>query len=499
MSKKVIIIGAGIAGLSIGCYLRMNGYDTEIFEMHTMPGGLCTSWQRGDYTFDGCISWLVGSGPANNLYPLWNELIDMKALKLVYPPEYNRVEDENGRFISVRTNVDELERELLEKAPEDKELSLAFTGAIRKLKDLELPAEKAPETYTLLDRIKIVFNFIPYLKDYKKWIGITAGEMAEKCKNPLLKKTFEFGTVPEMSLFFLIMTLAWMHKKSAGYPIGGSLYLARLIEKRYLELDGKIHYNSRVKKINTKDDAVSGVLLENGDIHDADIVVSAADGYATIFKMLAGKYTGKKILRFYENHKTSPSYLQFSAGISRTFPGVSHKLTFPIEKPLIIDPETSYTYLKFRVMNYDPTQAPEGKTAVISVLHTKNYKYWTDLKENDIKQYKKEKKRIADELIDILEKRFGNIKTNVEVTDISTPATVIRYTGNWKGSLQGWLFSPEIGLKSIDRMLPGLKNFYMAGHWVEPCGGLPPALKSARNAAQVICKHDKKTFATTNY
>ena len=54
--KKVIIIGAGIAGLSAASYLQRNGYDTEIFEAHSLPGGLCTSWKRVDYTFDYCIS-----------------------------------------------------------------------------------------------------------------------------------------------------------------------------------------------------------------------------------------------------------------------------------------------------------------------------------------------------------------------------------------------------------------------------------------------------------
>ncbi|OYT33480.1 hypothetical protein B6U96_15390 [Archaeoglobales archaeon ex4484_92] len=61
MSKKVIIIGAGIAGLSTGCYLQMNGYETQIFEMSQSPDGLCTSWKRKGYVFDGCIHWLVGS------------------------------------------------------------------------------------------------------------------------------------------------------------------------------------------------------------------------------------------------------------------------------------------------------------------------------------------------------------------------------------------------------------------------------------------------------
>ena len=43
MVKRVVIIGAGISGLSAGCYARMNGYDTEIHEAHSLPGGLCTA------------------------------------------------------------------------------------------------------------------------------------------------------------------------------------------------------------------------------------------------------------------------------------------------------------------------------------------------------------------------------------------------------------------------------------------------------------------------
>ncbi len=499
MTKKVNIIGAGIAGLSAGCYLRMNGYDTEIFELHNVPGGLCTSWERGNYIFDGCIHWLVGSNPADNFYHLWNELVDMKQLKFVDYQEYIRVEDKNGRFISVRTNLDELEQELLEKAPEDKKLITGFIGAARKFLPLQMPIEKAPGTYNLPDGIKLMFKLIPYLRDLKKWVRIPAAEFAKKCKNPLLEKTFEFMFVPEMSVLFLIMTMIWMHKQCAGYPIGGSLKFARLIEKKYLELGGKIHYKSRVKKIITRDNSATGLLLENGETHPADIVVSAADGYSTIFEMLAGKYTDKKILHYYENYKTFPSYLQVSLGVSRTFPDVPHILYFPLEKPLVIDPGTSAEDIGVRVFNFDPTMAPEGKTVITCLFSTYNYKYWVDLRENHQEKYKEEKKRIADEIIEILEKKFGNIKSGVEVTDISTPATVIRYTNNWKGSLEGWLLTPAVGLKPMKKTLPGLKDFYLAGQWVEPGGGLPAAIMSGRNITQIICKKDKKKFIASHY
>ncbi len=44
MDKSIIIIGTGIAGLSVGCYGQMNGYSTQIFEMDTRPGGEKTGY-----------------------------------------------------------------------------------------------------------------------------------------------------------------------------------------------------------------------------------------------------------------------------------------------------------------------------------------------------------------------------------------------------------------------------------------------------------------------
>lgn len=70
----MIIIGAGVAGLSAGCYAQMNGYRTEILEMNNTPGGLCTSWKRKGHTFDGSPAGLAGSSPASAIFRLWQEL-----------------------------------------------------------------------------------------------------------------------------------------------------------------------------------------------------------------------------------------------------------------------------------------------------------------------------------------------------------------------------------------------------------------------------------------
>ena len=93
------------------------------------------------------------------------------------------------------------------------------------------------------------------------------------------------------------------------------------------------------------------------------------------------------------------------------------------------------------------------------------------------------------------DEKFGNLKADIEEIDVATPATFHRYSGNRRGSVQGWLPGKNlIAIPPVDFELPGLKNFYYCGHWSVPGGGLPVALKSARDVAKIICKRSKVEF-----
>ena len=71
--KSIIIIGTGIAGLSAGCYGRMNDYRTQIFEMdNARSGGLCTTWKRKDYKIDACIECWTGAGPGRRSFAIFH-------------------------------------------------------------------------------------------------------------------------------------------------------------------------------------------------------------------------------------------------------------------------------------------------------------------------------------------------------------------------------------------------------------------------------------------
>jgi phytoene dehydrogenase-like protein len=72
--KQIIIIGAGMGGMAAGIYGQINGFETTIFEAHSLPGGQCTNWTRKGYVFDGCMHYFGGGNPHSKVEAFWNEL-----------------------------------------------------------------------------------------------------------------------------------------------------------------------------------------------------------------------------------------------------------------------------------------------------------------------------------------------------------------------------------------------------------------------------------------
>jgi len=84
----------------------------------------------------------------------------------------------------------------------------------------------------------------------------------------------------------------------------------------------------------------------------------------------------------------------------------------------------------------------------------------------------------------------------VEMTDVATPYTTWRATGNFQGSYRGWLPTPRVAVATVPRTLPGLQHFVTAGHWTVPGGGAPATLLSGRHAVQLVCRRDGRPFTS---
>ena len=139
MNNKIIIIGAGVAGLSAGCYARMNGYDVTIFEAGSAAGGCCTSWKRKGYTFDGCIHSLEGSSSKSSLNRIWQELKALSGTIVVNHDEFIRYRSA-GKEVVFYADPQRLERHLKNISPEDARPILRRTPRGRSL--LESPRSR---------------------------------------------------------------------------------------------------------------------------------------------------------------------------------------------------------------------------------------------------------------------------------------------------------------------------------------------------------------------
>ena len=191
--KRVNIIGAGISGLSLGSYLQMNGYETQIFEKHNIPGGLCTSWDKSGYTFDGCAHWILGSDTGSSFYKVWNELIDMKKVEWVNHDIRMFIEVKNrdkygSNTFRFYTDLDKLQAYLIDLAPEDEKAIRDFIKPMRVIQKFDMPPimDELPLIPSIIRSIKMS-RYAEFLFQFLKLWGQTNYTFAKKLKNPFIE------------------------------------------------------------------------------------------------------------------------------------------------------------------------------------------------------------------------------------------------------------------------------------------------------------------------
>jgi phytoene dehydrogenase-like protein len=167
-----------------------------------------------------------------------------------------------------------------------------------------------------------------------------------------------------------------------------------------------------------------------------------------------------------------------------------------LDEPILLAGEERHE-LGIKHYCFDPSLAPQGKSVVELIVRT-NYAYWHRIYGRRI--YDTEQSQVSDIIIEHLEKLHLGIESDIEFVDEATPMSYERYTGNWMGATSGWLLTGKtmpMMIMGVPKQLPGLSNFYMAGHWVEPGGTVTLAAASGKNTMQLICNADGKPFETS--
>jgi phytoene dehydrogenase-like protein len=269
----------------------------------------------------------------------------------------------------------------------------------------------------------------------------------------------------------------------------------RLVAK-YESLGGRLQVNAKVKKVLIENGAAKGIELENGEKHYSNIVVSAADGRSTVMNMLGEDKLDDRMKKLYHNPANEPksSTIYVSLGVNRTFTETAKPyVMFKVAKPKTIDGR-EVKYIGVTIHNFDPKCAPAGKTVLTVLLSSFDPKYWIKLRSSDLNRYMAEKQAIADWVVEEVDRHFGNIKSSLEVLDVATPATYVRFTGNWNGAIMGWTEWKFMSTRKPKKTIAGIDNFYMCGQWTGDAG-LPGAAQGGREVARMICQQEGKKFS----
>lgn len=493
--KKIVIIGGGISGLTAGIYAQKAGFESVIYEKHTIAGGQCTGWNRKGCFIDGCLDWLTGSAPGSDLNDIWRETgalsDDVKVLQM---PHFG-VYEYDGVKITLWQDIERLEKELLELSPEDESLIKQLIADCKAVYNAEMPS-KMPMDMLPFTEIMAMGKTMAGMGGVMKRMGkFTCREYAQQYKHPTLRKMFE-NCMPEgYSISSFIFSLGTFCSGSGGLPEGGSVKFIERMVKRYEDLGGKLITGAPAKEILVDGKNVKGVLMDDGTTVTGDYYICACDVKHTFDVLLGGKYNDSEFEKRFNNPEiySLPTSTLLSFKIAADLSGYPHKMYFDAE-PFTAGAQT-VSSLGIKHFCYEPSFAPEGESVAIVNLcmSDDDYAVWEKLHENR-EAYKAEKERLGAEIQKRIETKFPETAGKIQCIDVATPITYNRYTNAYHGAWMSFMLTPKAKSMMHKGLVKGLDNLLLSGMWLQPPGGTPVAATTGKFAVQRICKKEKMSI-----
>lgn len=482
---KIGIIGAGIAGLAAAIRMANRGYEVEIFEANSFPGGKLSEFQIGGYRFD--------AGPSLLTMPQYiDELFALAGLEPRLHFEYKRLPIicnyfwEDGTrlyaFADKEAFAQEIEQKLgvpsarLEKLRADSRQKYELTGRIFLEKSLH-----RLDTWLHRSVAKVVL-LIPILD-----IFTTLNAVNERfAKHPKLVQLFNRyatynGSNPYKAPGLLSIIPHFEYHIGAFYPKGGMYHITKTIFGLAQQLGVRFHFNTKVDAIEVKNGKAIGLTV-NGNVQYFDRIISNMDIFQVYKKLLPKAKHPNRIL----NQQKSTSALIFYWGIKKTFPELDlHNILFSdnykkefdyLEAGKIYNDPTIYINITSKHTPEDAPAGCENWFTMINVPHNSGQDWDAQIAEA--------RQNIIEKLNRILK---INIAELIECEELLEPRTIESRTASHLGALYG--------TSSNNRMAAFLRhpnfsrriqNLYFCGGSVHPGGGIPLALLSAKIVDDVM-------------
>jgi phytoene desaturase len=492
--KKIVVIGAGIGGMCAAARLARAGHDVSIYEASDRTGGKCRTEWIGRYAFDTGPSLLTIPAVYRDFFQRtgkhMGQVLELEAVDPSFDYRFHDGKSVQFTNLSRKKTLESITESFGVDAAEQWDAVLNRAERMWDVSREPFVESELRSPLSLLKRRNILRDLriiapLATLRDF----GLT---------NPYLSKIMDryatySGSDPRKAPAVL-STIAFIEEAFGAWHIKGGIgTLSDHIAARCEKVGVAIHLNSPVATINMKRNKVIGITLTNGDVINADIVISNADAGFTYNQLISTPTRRVKKVRK-ELSKLEPSLAGFSLLLglrpSEHSKLSHHTILFPEDYDAEF--EAIFTAKKpvenptiYICSPNDPAMVKsEGHEALFVLVnaprHSENSEKGFNWRDKEFNQ------RYANSIIDQIEAQGISIRNRLDLLEIRTPLDLQNAVNAPGGSIYGTSSNgPRAAFLRAKNRSP-IKNLYLVGGSAHPGGGLPLVGLSAEIVANAI-------------
>jgi phytoene dehydrogenase-like protein len=494
-SYDAVVVGAGLGGMSAATFLARSGKQVLLLERHHVPGGYASSFRRGRFEFDASLHVLSGIGlpgkrgrlyeyldflgvagklefiPLKELYRVVDERIDV-----TLPPEWEGTIDTLcDRFPGEAGQIREFFA-LMKRLARD--LSGLFMAANRRATDL------TPESFPDFARWGM-----------KTYGDILAGFFRDEDLKSALSPFWSYLGLPPSKVPFHMMASCWdaLLKQHPVHIRGRNQALSNAFVETLVECGGEARFGCGVRRIVLKDGAVRAVVTDEGEEVETRVVVSNASIPSTLGDLVGGEHVPEGYRRQVNSRQAGFSTVNVYAGLDCPPEAVGakvHENFIDFGRGIEEAWATAFTLGAPRGMLFtsytssDPGFSPPGTSAMVLTAASYARPWYLVPPE----RYVDAKNAFAAAMFERAERYFPGLRDRLEVVEVATPLTNMRYTGNPGGAIYGFdQYLSDSGLLRLGNRSP-VGGLYFASAWTLPGGGYQTCMTSGFIAGGMALK-----------
>jgi phytoene desaturase len=329
MSKKVIVIGAGIGGLGVAGLLAKKGYQVTVLEKNPLAGGRANLFEAEGFRFDMGPSWFLAPDLFEHFFSLMGESMDDHLDLVRLSPSYRIFFRDDGNPLDIFSDIER----------DTATFEQIEAGAGRRLRDYLAQAEyqyKVATSHFMYKNYDTIFDFFnrrvmtegQKLSVFSKMHNFVSRFFKSRKLQQVMEYTMVFlGTSPYEAPALYNLMSHMDFNQGVFYPRGGFYALIEALVRIAEKNGAVVNTNSSVETILTENGRATGVRTAGGKIYAADIVISNADMWFTETQLLdsASRTYDRK---YWNRRVVAPSAFIMYLGVSEKLPSLVHHNLF---------------------------------------------------------------------------------------------------------------------------------------------------------------------------